>query len=175
MSCTIPLAKVSGFLELDVVSELFQLNRFELLDKLEQLRLENCSVCPSAIQNPGKIGKKSILTCEQLDTLSRRLQESVQLRTHKYFRVAVPQALTGQSLVALVGEKGYAEDEAEAVHLATLLLQHGYLFPVIEPALTVRDDGTLYRLQRPYFWPSHATQTDNVEYDPGLLNNLALI
>ncbi|VDM68190.1 unnamed protein product [Strongylus vulgaris] len=100
----------------------------------------------------------------QLDTLSRRLQESVQLRTHKYFRVAVPQALTGQSLVALVGEKGYAEDEAEAVHLATLLLQHGYLFPVIEPALTVRDDGTLYRLQRPYFWPSHATQTDNVEY-----------
>ncbi|KIH62351.1 domain found in Dishevelled, Egl-10, and Pleckstrin, partial [Ancylostoma duodenale] len=100
-----------------------------------------------------------------LDTLSRRLQESVQLRTHKYFRVAVPQALTGQSLVALVGEKGYAEDEAEAVHLATLLLQHGYLFPVIEPALTVRDDGTLYRLQRPYFWPSHATQTDNVEYE----------
>ncbi|PIO66145.1 regulator of G protein signaling domain protein [Teladorsagia circumcincta] len=100
----------------------------------------------------------------RLDTLSRRLQESVQLRTHKYFRVAVPQALTGQSLVALVGEKGYAEDEAEAVHLATLLLQHGYLFPVIEPALTVRDDGTLYRLQRPYFWPSHATQTDNVEY-----------
>ncbi|VDL81953.1 unnamed protein product [Nippostrongylus brasiliensis] len=99
-----------------------------------------------------------------LDTLSRRLQESVQLRTHKYFRVAVPQALTGQSLVALVGEKGYAEDEAEAVHLATLLLQHGYLFPVIEPAMTVRDDGTLYRLQRPYFWPSHATQTDNVEY-----------
>ncbi|WKX91582.1 hypothetical protein Q1695_009982 [Nippostrongylus brasiliensis] len=100
----------------------------------------------------------------KLDTLSRRLQESVQLRTHKYFRVAVPQALTGQSLVALVGEKGYAEDEAEAVHLATLLLQHGYLFPVIEPAMTVRDDGTLYRLQRPYFWPSHATQTDNVEY-----------
>lgn len=60
--------------------------------------------------------------------------------------------------------QGYAEDEAEAVHLATLLLQHGYLFPVIEPAMTVRDDGTLYRLQRPYFWPSHATQTDNVEY-----------
>ncbi|KAJ1349088.1 hypothetical protein KIN20_004537 [Parelaphostrongylus tenuis] len=100
----------------------------------------------------------------KLDILTRRLQESVQLRTHKYFRVAVPQALTGQSLVALVGEKGCAEDEAEAVHLATLLLQHGYLFPVIEPALTVRDDGTLYRLQRPYFWPSHATQTDNVEY-----------
>ena len=110
--------------------------------------------------------------------LSRRLLEGAQLKTHKYFRVAVPQALTGQSLVALVSEKvcfyrvsyesfglkGAAEDEAEAVHLATLLLQHGYLFPVIEQAICVRDDGTLYRLQRPYFWPSHATQTDNVEY-----------
>ncbi|CAJ0574070.1 unnamed protein product, partial [Mesorhabditis spiculigera] len=102
----------------------------------------------------------------QLDALCGRLLESAQLRTHKYFRVAVPHALTGQSLVALVGEKGHADDEVEATHLATLLLQYGYLFPVIEPQsqFQVRDDGTLYRLQRPYFWPSHAAQTDNVEY-----------
>ncbi|CAD6197853.1 unnamed protein product [Caenorhabditis auriculariae] len=100
----------------------------------------------------------------KLDVLAKRLLEGAQLKTHKYFRIAVPHALTGQSLVALVAEKGYAEDEAEAVHMASLLLQHGYLFPVIEHASTVRDDGTLYRLQRPYFWPSHATHTDNVEY-----------
>ncbi|CAJ0944115.1 unnamed protein product, partial [Mesorhabditis belari] len=103
-------------------------------------------------------------TLGKLDTLCHRLLDSAQLRTHKYFRVAVPQALTGQSLVAVVGEKGHAEDETEATHLATLLLQYGYLFPVIEHAQIVRDDGTLYRLQRPYFWPSHSTQTDNVEY-----------
>ena len=76
----------------------------------------------------------------------------------------MPAALTGASLVTVIGEEGKAEDDIEAAHLATLLLQHGYLFPVIEEAMTVREDGTLYRLQRPYFWPSHATHADNVEY-----------
>lgn len=66
--------------------------------------------------------------------------------------------------MTVVGESGQADDEVEATHLATLLLQYGYLFPVIEDALTVKEDGTLYRLQRPYFWPSHATHADNVEY-----------
>lgn len=56
------------------------------------------------------------------------------------------------------------DDLADALHLATLLLQHGYIFPVIEHSLLVKDDNTLYRLQLPYFWPSHATHTDNVEY-----------
>lgn len=56
------------------------------------------------------------------------------------------------------------DDLADALHLATLLLQYGYIFPVIEHSLFVKDDNTLYRLQLPYFWPSHATQADNVEY-----------
>lgn len=78
----------------------------------------------------------------------------------------MPGAVTGANLVTVVGESGQTDDEVEAAHLATILLQYGYLFPVIEDALTVREDGTLYRLQRPYFWPSHATHADNVEYGP---------
>lgn len=38
----------------------------------------------------------------QLDSLSLRIAESAPLKTHKYFRVAVPQALTGQTLVAFL-------------------------------------------------------------------------
>lgn len=104
------------------------------------------------------------VTLAKLDQLSTRIASGAQLRTHKYFRIAVPQALSGQSVVQLLAEKAGADDEVEACHLATLLLQHGYLFPVIEQSQVVRDDNTLYRLQRPYFWPSHATHTDNVEY-----------
>ncbi|VDN04757.1 unnamed protein product, partial [Thelazia callipaeda] len=100
----------------------------------------------------------------QLDYLSLRIAESVPLKTHKYFRVAVPQAVTGQALVAFLLELMAFDDLTDALHLATLLLQHGYIFPVIEHSLLVKDDSTLYRLQLPYFWPSHATQTDNVEY-----------
>ncbi|VDK54533.1 unnamed protein product [Gongylonema pulchrum] len=100
----------------------------------------------------------------QLDSLSLRIAESAPFKTHKYFRVAVPQALTGQTLVAFLQELMAFDDLADALHLATLLLQHGYIFPVIEHSLLVKDDNTLYRLQLPYFWPSHATHTDNVEY-----------
>lgn len=37
---------------------------------------------------------------------------------------------------------------AEAVHLANLLCQHGYFFPVGDTrSLAIRDDSTLYRFQ----------------------------
>lgn len=83
---------------------------------------------------------------------------------HKYFRVAVPQAITGQALVQTIQEIFAAEDSMDALHMATILLHYGYLFPVIEHSNIVKDDNTLYRLQLPYFWPSHSQQTDNVEY-----------
>jgi regulator of G-protein signaling len=103
-------------------------------------------------------------TLAKLNELSVKLSEAAPLKTHKYFRVAVPQAITGQSLVQLLHELLHLDDTADAIHLATLLLHFGYLFPVIEQSAVVKDDNTLYRLQLPYFWPSHAQQTDNVEY-----------
>ncbi|PRD27961.1 UNVERIFIED_CONTAM: Regulator of G-protein signaling 7 [Trichonephila clavipes] len=57
----------------------------------------------------------------------------------------------------------------EAVHLANLLCQHGYFFPVGDTrSLAIRDDGSLYRFQAPYFWPSHH-QPDNTDYAVYLL------
>jgi hypothetical protein len=100
----------------------------------------------------------------QLDKLVLRLSEVAPLKSHKYFRVTVPQALTGQTLVQLLQELLKLDDASDALHLATLLMHYGYIFPVIEQASTVKDDNTLYRIQLPYFWPSHAQQTDNVEY-----------
>ncbi|CAI5438280.1 unnamed protein product [Caenorhabditis angaria] len=100
----------------------------------------------------------------KIEELAKQVMEGAQLKTHKYFRIAVPHALTGQQIIALVLEKGAPEDDVEAGHLASLLLHHGYLFPVIEHVCFVRDDGTLYRLQRPYFWPSQAEIVPDVEY-----------
>lgn len=48
--------------------------------------------------------------------------------------------------------------------MANMLMQHGYLFPVIDKDAPVKDDGTLYRFQIPYFWPSHSGVPDNAEY-----------
>ncbi|KAL7080108.1 hypothetical protein ACQ4LE_000330 [Meloidogyne hapla] len=123
--------------------------------------------------------KNNIL--RKMDTVLLRILNSAHLKTHKYFRVSVPQAITGQVLVQNIHNAFYAspspsssnqsppvmsaEDVGEALHFATMLLQYGYIFPVIDVhALSVKEDGTLYRIQLPYFWPSHAQQADNVEY-----------
>ncbi len=53
----------------------------------------------------------------------------------------------------------------EAVHLANLLCQFGYYFPVNElKNLIVKDDSSLYRFQTPYYWPSQHHTPDNIEY-----------
>lgn len=36
---------------------------------------------------------------------------------------------------------------AEAIHLGSLVAAHGYIFPISDHVLTLKDDGTLYRFQ----------------------------
>jgi hypothetical protein len=93
-----------------------------------------------------------------------RLLQTAQVKTHKYFRVSVPQAITGQNLVQTIQEVFPLDDTQEATHLATILMHYGFLFPVIEQNNCVKDDNVLYRIQLPYFWPSHSQQVDDVEY-----------
>ncbi|KAK7580230.1 hypothetical protein V9T40_000859 [Parthenolecanium corni] len=56
------------------------------------------------------------------------------------------------------------EDQVEALHLAHLLASHGYLFPVDDHVLTVKNDNTFYRFQTPYFWPSNNNEPENTDY-----------
>lgn len=55
----------------------------------------------------------------QLDKLILKLSEAAPLKSHKYFRVTVPQALTGQTLVQLLQDLLQIEDASDALHLAT--------------------------------------------------------
>ena len=55
--------------------------------------------------------------------------------------------------------------EREAVHFASLLASHGYIFPIDDHVMTVRNDhNTLYRFQTAYFWPSHCWAPENTDY-----------
>lgn len=66
-----------------------------------------------------------------------------------------------RSLLNTVGLHSFSDADpvaAEALHLANLLCQHGYFFPVSDNAktFTIKDDSTLYRFQvsrsyEPYF------------------------
>jgi len=72
----------------------------------------------------------------------------------------------GYDLIEWLMDRLCIEDSpVEAVHLANLLCQFGYYFPVSEQKnLLVKDDSSLYRFQSPYFWPSQHHTPDHIEY-----------
>lgn len=116
-------------------------------------------------------------TCKEpvlakMEALVREMQHpdtGVPVRSQKLFLTSIPSAFLGYDVVEWLTDNLDIEDQnpvaAEALHLANLLCQYGYFFPVSDNAktFTIRDDSTLYRFQTPYFWPSRY-QPDNTDY-----------
>jgi len=50
------------------------------------------------------------------------------------------------------------------LHFANLFSSHGYVFPIDDHILTVKNDSTFYRFQTPYYWPSNHNEPDNTDY-----------
>lgn len=76
----------------------------------------------------------------------------VPLRSQKLFLTSIPSAFVGYDVVEWIMDNLDIEDQSgpvaqEALHLANLLCQFGYFFPVGENAktYTIKDDSTLYR------------------------------
>ncbi|KHJ47332.1 regulator of G protein signaling domain protein [Trichuris suis] len=86
------------------------------------------------------------------------------VKGQKYFRTYVPASFTGNELIEWLISNLLDVDQAEALHLANQLCIFGYVFPVFEATASIKEDNCLFRLQIPYFWPSHNLQPDNVEY-----------
>lgn len=92
-------------------------------------------------------------------------EHGVPVRSQKLFLTSIPAAFMGYDLIEWLMDRLSIEDSLEAVHLANLLCQFGYYFPINElKNLLVKDDSSLYRFQTPYYWPSQHHTPDNIEY-----------
>lgn len=67
------------------------------------------------------------------------------VRTVKAFMSKVPSVFTGADLISWIVKNMQVEDVTDATHLANLLASHGYLFPIDDHFLSVKNDGTFYR------------------------------
>lgn len=102
-----------------------------------------------------------------MEAIIQKMQEEgagVPVRTVKAFMSKVPSVFTGSDLIAWMQKNLKLEDVTEALHLANLLSSHGYLFPIDDHLLAVKNDGTFYRFQTPYFWPSSCWEPENTDY-----------
>lgn len=103
----------------------------------------------------------------KMEQIVERMQDDnagVSVKNVKTFMNKIPSVFTGTDLTCWMIKNLDVSDQAEALHLAHLMAAHGYFFPVEDHILTVKNDGTLYRFQTPYFWPSNCWEPENTDY-----------
>uniref|UniRef100_A0ABI7WNC6 Regulator of G protein signaling 7 n=2 Tax=Laurasiatheria TaxID=314145 RepID=A0ABI7WNC6_FELCA len=100
------------------------------------------------------------------DVIARMQDEKngIPIRTVKSFLSKIPSVFSGSDIVQWLIKNLTIEDPVEALHLGTLMAAHGYFFPISDHVLTLKDDGTFYRFQTPYFWPSNCWEPENTDY-----------
>uniref|UniRef100_A0A673NA75 Regulator of G-protein signaling 6-like n=1 Tax=Sinocyclocheilus rhinocerous TaxID=307959 RepID=A0A673NA75_9TELE len=76
----------------------------------------------------------------------------------------IPSVVTGSDIVQWMMKSLNIDDPAEAIHIGSLIAAQGYIFPISDHVLILKDDGTLYRFQAPYFWPSNCWEPENTDY-----------
>jgi regulator of G-protein signaling len=113
-------------------------------------------------ETPNKLVYKSI------ELIMKKMQDEssngVPIRTVKSFMSKIPSVFTGIDLIQWMLRNMDVEDTVEALHFAHLIASHGYMFPIDDHILTVKNDGTFFRFQTPYYWPSNNTEPENTDY-----------
>ncbi|XP_071489894.1 regulator of G-protein signaling 11-like [Diadema antillarum] len=105
---------------------------------------------------------------DEIENVIRNMQHAesgIPTRSQKVFLSSVPCAFSGIDLIDWITKSLDVHSTTEATHLATLLAQYGYIYPV-EPTkcFSIKEDNTLYRFQSPYFWTSQDRPHDNTDY-----------
>ncbi|XP_048394422.1 regulator of G-protein signaling 6-like isoform X2 [Stegostoma tigrinum] len=110
----------------------------------------------------------NMLVYRKIENIITRMQDDkaggVMIRTVKSFLSKIPSVITGADIVQWLMKSLNIEDQGEAIHLGSLIAAQGYLFPISDHVLTLKDDGTFYRFQAPYFWPSNCWEPENTDY-----------
>ncbi|KAM9556681.1 regulator of G-protein signaling 6 isoform 1-T1 [Guaruba guarouba] len=124
---------------------------------------------PSNVETPDpEESSPNMIVYRKIEDIITRMQDDktggVPIRTVKSFLSKIPSVVTGADIVQWLMKNLSIEDPGEAIHLGSLIAAQGYVFPISDHVLTLKDDGTFYRFQAPYFWPSNCWEPENTDY-----------
>uniref|UniRef100_A0A8C6WFT1 Regulator of G protein signaling 9a n=1 Tax=Neogobius melanostomus TaxID=47308 RepID=A0A8C6WFT1_9GOBI len=79
---------------------------------------------------------------------------------------SIPYVITGKDVLTWITNKMKTFSLcAEAQVMATMLVAYGYIYPIQNhKKLVMCNDGTLYRFQTPYFWPTEKWVAEDTDY-----------
>ena len=89
--------------------------------------------------------------------------DRVPVRNVKTLLTNTPSVFRGADLVTWLLDH-LKVDRMQALHFAHLMAVHGYVFPIDDHCLTVKNDNSLYRFQTPCLWLSNCLEPDDSEY-----------
>lgn len=104
---------------------------------------------------------------QKMENLIARMQDGstgVPIKTVKSFLTKIPDVFSGEDVVNWLMSQMNITDPTEAIHLGSLVAAHGYFFPIDDHVITLKNDGTFYRFQSPYYWPSNGWEPENTDY-----------
>uniref|UniRef100_A0A673CT91 Regulator of G protein signaling 6 n=1 Tax=Sphaeramia orbicularis TaxID=375764 RepID=A0A673CT91_9TELE len=105
-----------------------------------------------------------LLQIEDIVTHIQDETEGVPIRTVKSFMTKIPSVMCMSLILFWITLSSSVALTAEAMHIGTLIAAQGYFFPISDHVLSLKDDGTFYRFQAPYFWPSNCWEPENTDY-----------
>ena len=113
-----------------------------IVNGIVQQQLQHISID----ETPNKLVYKRI---ETIIELMQNLDAGfgVPIRTVKSFMSKIPSVFTGTDLIQWILKRMDVEDTLEALHFAHLIASHGYMFPIDDHILTVKNDGSFFRFQ----------------------------
>ncbi|XP_054991635.1 regulator of G-protein signaling 11 [Sorex araneus] len=112
---------------------------------------------------PRSIQMPCLSKMERLVLSMQDPDQGVKMQNQRLLVTVVPHTVTGRAVVQWLVRK-HLIAEAEALHLGSLLLRHGYLYALCPPCSPLLHSEALYRFQTPYFWTNTLRPVADLDY-----------
>ncbi|KAM9597746.1 regulator of G-protein signaling 9 isoform 1-T1 [Trichechus inunguis] len=119
------------------------------------------------IRHQGQQYRPRMAFLQKIEGLVKDMQSpetGVRMQNQRVLVTNVPHAMTGSDVLQWIIDRLWISN-MEAQNLGNFIVKYGYIYPLQDPKnLILKPDGSLYRFQTPYFWPTQQWPAEDTDY-----------